>query len=432
MMRRCILLRSILALAASIGLAGRRVFADEDSGLLRRRVEEEENPFLTVSSAHVIGPTAFPKPTDTKNPQNLPLEPYLKPISGTHRPDEDAILLFASEYQLDTYVLFVESLRKTGYTGDVVVAIHPNDWEKQQIQNYLRSYSESAHNEPHLVVYTPKPECFNMERDHVDSSKGGSRTCQFHGLYGTKDKFSGTISPVQDPRPDRTVANIRYEIYWLMALNYNPHSWLMLVDARDTVFQDNPFRNIPRSDPTNEGGLLYFFGENRDATRIGLSKQNNKWIRAAYGDVIGDALADKPTICSGATLGEQVALETYLRAMVVEADETGTVLMGSDQGFHNRLYYSAKLTNTPTIKSITVFDQGRGIVNNMGALRTKPLAEWGNGHIVKQDGEDYQVLNWDGYVSPVVHQFDRHKELSQYFFKKKKNEYLEAWQSRQK
>ena len=432
MVLRHILLEIIVALVALIALAGTRVSAKEDAVLLRRRLEEDENPFLTVPAAHVVGPTAFPKPTDIEHPQKVLLEPYLKPISGKHRPDEDAILLFASEYPLDTYVLFVESLRKTGYAGDVVMSIHPNDWEKPPIQRYLKSYAEPASGEPHLVIYAAKPECFNMEREIVDSSKGGSRTCQFHEIYGTKDESTGSIIPVPDPRPDRTVANIRYEIYWLMAINYNPHSWLMLVDARDTVFQVNPFQNVPRSDPSEKGGLLYFFGENREATRIGLSKQNNKWIRTAYGDVIGDALAEKPTICSGATLGEQVALETYLRAMVVEADETGTVLMGSDQGFHNRLYYSAKLANAQTIKSISVFDQGTGIVNNMGALRTKPLAEWGNGHIVKQDGEDYQVLNWDGSVSPVVHQFDRHKELSQYFFKRKKKDYLDAWQSRQK
>lgn len=33
-------------------------------------------------------------------------------------------------------------------------------------------------------------------------------------------------------------------------------------------------------------------------------------------------------------------------------------------------------------------------------------------------------------ASPVVHQFDRHKELSEYFFKEKTKDYLAAWQSR--
>ena len=72
-------------------------------------------------------------------------------------------------------------------------------------------------------------------------------------------------------------------------------------------------------------------------------------------------------------MGEQIAIETYLRAMVNESDETGTKLMGADQGFHNYLYYSNKLANANSIKSITVFDQGFAIINNLGAMRTKEL-----------------------------------------------------------
>lgn len=361
---------------------------------------DDDNPFFTVPAARVFGPTSFPRPTDIS--ADL-LVPYLEPIQGQHRSDQDAVLLFASEYTLNTYVLFIESLRATGFAGDICLVVHPSDWDKPAIREYLQSYQGDDGEEPRVIVYAPTPHCYNMERHVVDSSKGGSRTCQFHNLYG-RPQPDGTLVGVRDPRPDRTVANIRYELYWLMACRYDKHSWLMLVDARDTVFQTNPFASVPRSSlPEDDpAGLLYFFGENRNATRIGLSKQNNKWIRTAYGDAVGDALAGQPTICSGATLGEQVALETYLRAMVAEADETGTVLMGSDQGFHNRLYYSAKLQNAVTIQSITVFDQGTGIVNNMGAMRTKPLKDWGNGRIIRQDGKDYQVLNWDGSLRYVI------------------------------
>ena len=114
-------------------------------------------------------------------------------------------------------------------------------------------------------------------------------------------------------------------------------------------------------------------------------------------------------------MGEQVALETYLRAMVSESDETGTKLMGADQGFHNYLYYTNKLANAETIRSIVVFDQGRGAINNLGAMRTKPLEEWGD--VLKAENEyNMTVLNWDGTPSPVVHQFDRHKVLSKYVY----------------
>jgi hypothetical protein len=129
-------------------------------------------------------------------------------------------------------------------------------------------------------------------------------------------------------------------------------------------------------------------------------------------------------------MGEQIALETYLRAMVNEFDETEVKLMGADQGFHNYLYYSGKLINAHKIRSISVFDQGRGIVNNMGAMRTKELSEWGNGNMVQEkegSSDEKVVLNWDGTPSPVVHQFDRFKTLSDYVYKKKTKELIQEW-----
>lgn len=154
-------------------------------------------------------------------------------------------------------------------------------------------------------------------------------------------------------------------------------------------------------------------------------------MTTAYGDSVIQAMEQKPTICSGATMGEQIALETYLRSMVNEFDETEVKLMGADQGFHNYLYYSAKLQNAKKIRSISVFDQGRGIVNNMGAMRTKELSEWGNGNMVKEQDGEFTILNWDGKPSPVMHQFDRFKSLSAYVYKKKTKELQDEWKKQQ-
>jgi hypothetical protein len=97
-------------------------------------------------------------------------------------------------------------------------------------------------------------------------------------------------------------------------------------------------------------------------------------------------------------------------------------------------------------------------------MRTQPLEKWGNGRIfnVTDNGhrKDYLILNWDGtprYVShclanrcydaqtalahflcagiilpcsPVVHQFDRHRPLSEYFFKVKGGKYYRDWLAR--
>jgi hypothetical protein len=199
----------------------------------------------------------------------------------------------------------------------------------------------------------------------------------------------------------------------------------MVLDARDSFFQTNPFANVPRqSDLDTTSGQLWFFGENTDATRLGKSTKNRNWLKNGYGDHVLNALSDKPTICSGSTMGERVAMEQYLRALIQEKEETTVRMTGSDQGFHNYLYYSHKLANALAIDSLTVWEQGKGVINNLGAMRTKSLKEWGI-----YNEETHQVFNWDGSLSPVVHQWDRDSHLHGYrvrtLFKKLRQEWEE-------
>lgn len=302
--------------------------------------------FTPVDDIQVLGPTIFPKPTDVI----VQGQPALQPYSGKHRPDQDAVFAYASEYKLEYYVTFIESLLATGYPGDIVLSVSQINIDDPSTKKYLESV-------PNLVLYVPELVCYNFEGEAVESAKGGIRTCQCHHLYADAN---GT--PLEDPRPARTIATIRYELYWLWTQHYHKDRWILLVDARDTFFQTNPFDSVPRNtDPTLQSGLLYFFGENVDATRLGKSKSNNKWLTNAYGDLVAEAMREKPTICSGATLGEQVALEAYARAMSAEYDDTRVVLMGADQGFHNFLYYSGKLRHAEAIHDIVVFDQGMGM-----------------------------------------------------------------------
>jgi len=432
----------VCLLVLALSFTATIVFAEEDG--LNHDYDEEITKHLELfhyaEDVVVLGPTSFPRPTDNLGinvGEGEQIVPYLKPVHGEHRPDKDAVVAFAAEYPLSNYVTFIESLRAGGFDGDIVLAISPLDVKKEDVWAYL------SEPDNHVVLYAPVLVCFNAEREEVESAKGGIRTCISDNLYARKKSNGGELEPLPDPRSPRTVQTLRYEVYWLMCLSISPHSWILLVDARDTVFQLDPFAHVPRnSDPTLESGLLYFFGEAPDATRLGKSKQNNKWIAAAYGDRVAELLADKPTVCSGATMGEQIALETYMRAMVAEADYTGTVLAGADQGFHNFLHYSHKFKYTEKIHSVVVFDQGQGIVNNLGALRTKGLEEWGNGKLLKTEVDKneknhlkkfkYTILNWDGTISPVVHQYDRHKQLSDFFYKVKGGEYMDNWHKRQK
>lgn len=290
---------------------------------------------------NVLGPTKFPTPTDIFKTESLlqhdddDVVPYIKPVHGQHRPSKDAIVAFAAEYPLLNYLSFIESLREGNYTGDVVLSISVLDVQKDDVWTYLTNADDVGDDGLRVILYANKLTCYNAEQEQVDSFKGGSRVCYGHEMYASKDRKTGKLTPLQDPRIPRTVQTLRYELYWIMCQSYNPYSWIFIVDARDSVFQSNPFEHVPRRKATpqkEKGGLIYMFGENVNATRLGKSKSNSKWLQAAYGDVVGGKwLGDKPTICSGATMGEWIALETYLRAMVAEADYTGVILVGAGE-----------------------------------------------------------------------------------------------------
>ena len=244
--RRLLLTAGIVAMSLSFHLVSTspepsRRLSQEEGDKLRKTLQ-----LFQPSDFNVIGPSSFPKPSAKAHPDAMPA---FQPTFGQHRPDQDAVMAFAAEYDLNTYLIFVTTLRNTGFTGDIVLCVSKLDLNKSGVKKYFES-------QPGLVVYVISPECFNAEGELVDSVKGGMRVCQLHGLWQ-----QGGVVIQQDPRPPRTVATTRYELYWIWALNYHPHSWLMLIDARDAFFQTNPFLNVTREQVQDRpDGILYFFG----------------------------------------------------------------------------------------------------------------------------------------------------------------------------
>ena len=352
----------------------------------------------------VLGPTVFPKPTSKIVPQGA--VPIVEPAYGAHRPEVDAVFAYFEGYTIHYFLSFVESLRRTGFDGDVVLAIASKPILNEGIWDYLTQ-------QPHVVVYHSDLDCLDPKqmnpapRRILQGDLDIFQMCYLNHVYGWKSKNGTVTGTAPDPREARVVATLRYEWYWIWLQQYHNNAWIMVIDARDSFFQVNPFADLPRqSDPHVSQGRLYFYGENSNATRLGKSPKNTNWLKYGYGIKVLDSLREKPTICSGGTMGEAVAMEQYLRALINEKDETVIRMTGSDQGFHNYLYYSGKLRNVNAISSLTVWDQGRGIINNLGALRKIPLTEWGNYNLTTDI-----VTNWDGKASPVVHQWDRDAEL---------------------
>jgi len=79
-----------------------------------------------------------------------------------------------------------------------------------------------------------------------------------------------------------------------------------------------------------------------------------------------------------------------------------------DQGFHNWLLYSGALNAFMDVK---VYLQGEGPVNTVGGfygssiLLKFPLETW---KILQGKAPHKKFYNWNGDVSPVVHQYDRY------------------------
>jgi len=343
----------------------------------------------------------------------------LKPAFGSHRPSQNSILVFAEGYDLSIYLAFVESLINTGYDGDVVFSISSEEKLKPGVKEYLQSKNSDTSG-VNIVAYEVNWSCFKQSGEAAAGSAEGVNHCKMNNAFG-----DATGNPISDPRDPRPVATARYELYWMWSLQYSKESWLMLIDARDVWFQLDPYREL--SSRGKVSGELHFFGENADAAKIGTSRFNRKWLVQAYGEKEVSPFFEEPIICSGSTIGNQDAIETYLRAMVAEYDATLCKSKGCDQGFHNYLYYSGKLgtkgnaSGVEGISNVIVHEQGKGIINNVAALRDKSLSELG-----LYDAKRELVLNWDGTTSAVAHQYDRDKEAN-IMVKGKKRQFSKKW-----
>jgi len=294
----------------------------------------------------------------------------------------------------------VLSLRETGYTGDIVLSVSPLDQLNEDAREFLMK-------DEYVVLYAVDWECFKKSGKPIEDINDGFSDCRMKNFYGDKNGEA-----IVDPRDTRPVATARYELYWEWAKHYDSHSLLLLIDARDTMFQLNPFETnaFKKTNETADKGKIHIFGE---YVKISDSSFNVNWLNRAYGKSKVADIMNQTVICSGSTFGEQVAIETYLRAMVAQFDATRCKMHGCDQGFHNYIFHKNILVNATGVSEIIFNEQGKGIVNNIGALaaseETPTLQDQG---LIDDKGN---LLNFDGLVSPVVHQYDRDEGLTKVY-----------------
>lgn len=164
---------------------------------------------------------------------------YLEPTLGSHRPSKDAVFSCAEGYDLHVYALFVTSLRETGFDGDIVLSVSNRDEIKPEVFDFLEYHSNHG-----LVVYEGK----------IETVKWLAKLVNVYAPSADSDYY------FMDPRKPRANSIVQLELYWALSTLYKPDRKILVIEAKNTYFQRNPFSNIGDYNSGKDRGELHIFG----------------------------------------------------------------------------------------------------------------------------------------------------------------------------
>jgi len=291
------------------------------------------------------------------------------------------ILGAAQDYEWDVLRPFVESLRATGYDGEIrffvsglsretvgqlaargVDVMRPSRARRRMAGHVFSPYNPRTTR----LRWHAQPYLSRLVRLLV--SVAPNRRDAAGWLVG----FLGNIE----------VARYAWYYRYLKEHRDRYHS-VMLSDVRDVVFLADPFS-------FDVGDAAWFFLEN-ESLRLRDQTNNRGWLIGAYGEAAFEAIGDCPISCSGLTIGSADAMLGYLELMVDELAGLSRQFKGMDQGVHNHLLHNG------LVPRAHVAPNAEGPVLTVGIM----------------DGDEASKLLHDRRaVVKVVHQYDRHEAVA--------------------
>ena len=321
-------------------------------------------------------------------------------INSHWQSSKSAVLGLASGYGLETYNTFVGSLRATGYSGHIILAIAKD--APSDVVSYL--------NEQNVTI------------KYVERAE----KCTYNGTIGEK----GVPIDMQKSYEWNCPQNYpEYKITWARFLFYR--DWLhdcpsctdgvILTDVRDAFFQKDPFVTAVKN---NQEHSLMVFQEHPDLT---TEHWLTDWPVTSCRDF---KLGKNPMLCSGSVMGSRDGILKYIDVMEKEfkywmkRENCRNDNRGDDQSIHNYLYYAGRLKHAVSIP------HRQGPIHVVGYEAAEIS---GSGNVTKVDDDHWkewmpqrygltnrygQIVNLDGTPSAQVHQVDRFNDL------------ISAWQNR--
>jgi hypothetical protein len=197
---------------------------------------------------------------------------------------------------------------------------------------------------------------------------------------------------VQDPR---SMVIRRFKLA-LKLVRRGQWRQVLLCDSRDVILQDDPFRfnhGIPNLDGSTTEGL-HGLVLTEEPIRIRSCQVNSHWIKQYYDSKVLDAISTKPVLCAGTILGDQDSMRQFLASFTAKMDavkpKDQAIAWGLDQATLNACTWGGHL-ETPFTTS----------QNNQGfALSLHHETRF---HFNRNG----RLINEDGNVVPVIHQYDR-------------------------
>jgi hypothetical protein len=259
------------------------------------------------------------------------------------------VMGMAYNYDVRSVKPFVETLRLSGYKGNIIMGISPEP--REGLEDYLQSRN----------VITKKLKMVNCSNPIIKEKSMNSHQSE--------------VAMCADPHPDLKIRWGRFALFKDYLLECEGCTGPVLIaDVRDMFFQRDPFG--PEAPPIIKG--IQVFEEHR------LLRTTNWLVQWPVEQCKKMKIFDEPMLCSGTTIGTRQGMLDYLTAMTLEMREWTknpdcccNQINGDDQSIHNYLFYTGKLPHAVAIANRA------GIVNTVG---------WQGGRIWKRHQNDLAVL----------------------------------------
>jgi hypothetical protein len=286
---------------------------------------------------------------------------------------------------------FLISLRKAGYQGDVALLVDPacvRQFSASPIFSGVRLIKAAQWIPYRFDLIKKRPHLMKHWRRFQSVLWVLMRAVQKLPLptalkQGLRMRIGNLVFPPSEAR---------YFRYYRFLLSHE-YTRVLITDVRDVLFQQDPFLQLPIK------GLAVSMEDRR--LLLADETHNSNWVRLAYGQKMLDGIGHNRISCSGVSYGDISSMRRYLQLMCEEmlglsryAINTG--IGGTDQGIHNTLLWTGRLGDCTFLETL------EGPVATLCGVPESQL----------QMNEDGRLLNRDGSVISVVHQYDRFPSLS--------------------